>query len=114
MLLFSAALAGTGREAQASCGDYVSLGDMHGHMSESERPEDAPRLPACHGPNCRKRVPLPLAPKPKVTAEPREWSYAFVVGPSEAGRQSALCDGNTLLIPQAVILPPVPPPRSAA
>lgn len=55
-------LAFEGSSAEASCGDYVTvLG--HGAANRSAAPSDADRhMPQCHGPNCQRQMPSPLAP----------------------------------------------------
>lgn len=58
--------------AQASCGDYVTVGG-HGQGAGHEMPG----VPTCHGPSCRKPSPLPASPtKGLMTASPVDafWS----------------------------------------
>lgn len=47
--------------ASASCGDYVMVGghSAHGH---GDHDSAMPGLPTCHGPNCHRQSPLPVAP----------------------------------------------------
>jgi hypothetical protein len=53
-------------ESDASCGDYVGVGDLQfltGH-SAADRPSDLPRIPfaGCRGPDCQRHIPAPTGP----------------------------------------------------
>jgi hypothetical protein len=49
--------------AEASCGDYVTLGHgaAHGMHAESDH-SGRPAIPSCNGPQCHRDVPSPLPP----------------------------------------------------
>lgn len=84
---FGLALCLANRLAEASCGDYVYVGDGHAadrvHRGSREgmdaERESAP--PGCHGPHCR-RQPIPSAPSKPVVASSvahqwLDWSAAI-------------------------------------
>jgi hypothetical protein len=65
--------------ADASCGDYVSVGSQSGH-SDAPKPneqssQDRKRQQPCHGPSCY-GIPssLPLASAPPAPAREKEWA----------------------------------------
>jgi len=78
--------------AEASCGDYLHVGDagLMGEFSKSisldqdaatgTDPIPQPLIPRpCHGPNCGRNVPLPIPPAP---IPPSSGSEKFAVGNS--------------------------------
>jgi hypothetical protein len=113
-LLLLIAIAWMGREAQASCGDYVMVGHVHHGVSQTRTGQGGShRMPSCQGPGCQKQLPTPLAPKSIVMPGPRECAAITVAhSPGSAGWQT-LCANPAIAGSQVVILPPVPPPRFA-
>jgi hypothetical protein len=58
-------LAGLSKDAEAGCGDYVTVaGDHSALMHGSPVHGNSPRSPdtECHGPNCQRQTPAPVNP----------------------------------------------------
>jgi hypothetical protein len=107
-----------GQQAAASCGDYVMLGGVHdafagtagGRVSSS--PDKGGGVPACSGPQCQRRVPLPTAPRQAFPSGPHKSAYCRAEAIAAARKRSMLIVEPALLISQAVVPPPDRPPRT--
>lgn len=64
-LCFAAAFSfGPARQAAASCGDYVMVGEhvLHGQRLLNEHGVPPTPVSICNGPNCHQQAPAPLGP----------------------------------------------------
>lgn len=93
--------------ASASCGDYVMVGG-HEHSSGDH---SMPGVPACHGPNCQKQVPLPVLPSKGLPNSPPTdmacWSVCR--SSAEPSLVSAVFEWQVLLV-EGHSLPLLRPP----
>lgn len=95
------------RPASGSCGDYVMVGG-HGH-ADHDAPIDG--VPACHGPNCHRQAPLPLAPtKVLIGGLPTDVACFYAIdGSSEPPLRGWLFESRISLA-DGHLLPPLRPP----
>ena len=103
--------------AWASCGDYVTVGGVRGHLTlESQlahsSPSDPSGLPVCSGAHCQRSVPLPATPKQTFQSGPHESAHSRAEAVFRRPERSMLISEPTLLASQAVIVPPDRPPRA--
>lgn len=56
----------TSADAQASCGDYLHVGEgPQSQTADGQKPLSPAEIPSpCSGPNCRRDLPLPAQPAP--------------------------------------------------
>ncbi|HWB12796.1 MAG TPA: hypothetical protein VG826_26455 [Pirellulales bacterium] len=107
-----------GQRASASCGDYVTVGGVHGRvaaeMSTSARSSPTRRhgMPTCSGPQCQRNLPLPVTPKQVFPPGPHESAYSRAEAGLTRPERSFLISEPALLVSQAIFSPPVPPPRA--
>lgn len=65
-------------KAEASCGDYVTIGGEHGHhssgMTHDMPGSHDPAKPRCHGPACSNGSFPPASPAPRVEVTIEQWA----------------------------------------
>jgi hypothetical protein len=93
--------------AEASCGDYVTIGGQHGQLARSSAvdnhmPESHdPAKPRCHGPSCSNGSFPPAAPAPRIVVLVEHWALPIgathcqspITSSLLAETREAPCDG---------------------
>lgn len=98
--------------AEASCSDYVTLGRGGGHAVQPERgPIGDPARP-CDGPECSRKLPLPLPPNVPVRIIVVDAWTGLRLPSLEARPSSMLLDQATLRLPLAMARRIDRPPKS--
>lgn len=98
--------------AEASCSDYVMLGNGGRHAVQPERgPSDDPAVP-CRGPECSRRLPPPLPPNLPIRIVVFDAWTGLTLPSLEANPSSVHFEQATLRLPLAIAPRIDRPPKS--
>lgn len=96
--------------AAATCGDYVMVGG-HGNHGHTDHDSGMPGVPTCHGPNCQRQAPLPVAPtKSLVGGLPSDVACWMQIGGTVEPPQSGWIFEGRISLAKGHSLPPLRPP----
>jgi hypothetical protein len=105
--VFVAAVAFAPSQAQATCGDYVTVGGQQGHKPIAEHQ----RRPGCHGPECSNRSFPPATPASRVEVAVERWAIADDSMLCESPRVGSLVSDAPELLRDGIGLSILRPPK---